>query len=427
MGRAARATGPAREPALRRAGGDRARDRGRPPAVAAPARSAGAGGRTSDASARNRWRRQSRQRARAPRARGPSLPRLRRLPVGRRHNPCRRRAPRPGLLPGWLLGYAVASPLAVGCIAAWLALSRRWRGEWPLLPSRQQSSRWERGLFFVGLFFALLPLPVVFAPLQRVVPGLDGLRVPTRTYPFVSFALVFFAARGLDHLLARAQGARRRLMLAMVSILLVFELRDSMAWRRWLNRDEIPGIFQRIADVPDVRAVLHLPIPDYPLEAHYMYFSIAHWRPIVNGYSGCEPETYLEVKRRVQDELYDASTLDHLRRARRHPRRRAPVPVQDAARAQAAAALGAEWGPGPEPRTAPGVRRRSGSFLGAVAGAVSAVRAVRGAKIVNQKTVLESTVFWGRSGTPARDPRRSGAARDARRARACRRCCGGAP
>ena len=44
-----------------------------------------------------------------------------------------------------------------------------------------------------------------------------------------------------------------------------------------------------------------------------MYFSIVHWRPIVNGYSGYEPATYLEVKRRVKDELFEASTLDHLR------------------------------------------------------------------------------------------------------------------
>ncbi len=219
----------------------------------------------------------------------------------------------PGVVPGWLLGYALASPLAVGCIAAWLALSRRWRGEWPLLPPRPPSSRWERGVFFVGLFFALLALPVVFAPLQRVVPGLDGLRVPTRTYPFVSFALVFFAARGLDHLLALAQGPSRRLIVALVSLMLVFELRDNMGWRQWWNRDQIPGIFQRIADIPDVGAVLHLPIPPYPFEAHYMYFSIAHWRPIVNGFSGYEPPPYLEVKRRVQDELYEASTLDYLR------------------------------------------------------------------------------------------------------------------
>ena len=86
-----------------------------------------------------------------------------------------------------------------------------------------------------------------------------------------------------------------------------------MEWRRWWNRDQIPGIFERIADVPDVGAVLHLPMPDHPFDAHYMYFSIAHWRPIVNGYSGYEPPTYLEVKRRVENELYDESTIDYLR------------------------------------------------------------------------------------------------------------------
>jgi hypothetical protein len=217
----------------------------------------------------------------------------------------------PGLVSDRVLGYLPAALLAFGCGAAWLVLSRRWRGAWPLLPT-SASSHWERGLFLVGLFFALLALPVVFAPLQRLIPGFDGLRVPTRVYPFVSFALVYFAARGLDSVLARARGRRRGSILAVVSLALVFELRGSMDWNQWWNRDQIPGIFNRIAEVPGVGAVLHLPIPDYPLEAHYMYFSIAHWRPIVNGYSGYEPPIYLEVKRRVRDELYEESTLEYL-------------------------------------------------------------------------------------------------------------------
>jgi hypothetical protein len=218
----------------------------------------------------------------------------------------------PGLVPDRLLGYLPAALLVFGCGAAWFLLSRLWRGEWPLMPT-SALSRWDRGLFFVGLFFALLALPVVFAPLQRLVPGFDGMRVPTRVYPFTSFALVYFAARGLDSVLARTQDRRRRLIVALISLTLVFELRGGMDWRQWWNRDEIPGIFNRIAQVPGVGAVLHLPIPDYPFDAHYMYFSIAHWRPIVNGYSGYEPSTYLEVKRRVKDELYEASTLDYLR------------------------------------------------------------------------------------------------------------------
>jgi hypothetical protein len=218
----------------------------------------------------------------------------------------------PGLVPDRVLGYRAAVLLAVGGGAAWLLLSRRWRGVWPLVPPRESSTRWERGLVSIGLFFALLALPVLFAPLQRILPGLDGMRVPTRAYPFVSFALAFFAARGLDRFLARAEGRRRLAILAAVSVALVLELRGTMEWARWWNREDIPGIFERIAGVPGVGAVLHLPIPDVPFDAHYMYFSIAHWRPIVNGFSGYEPPIWLEVKRRVEHELFDASTLDYL-------------------------------------------------------------------------------------------------------------------
>jgi hypothetical protein len=216
----------------------------------------------------------------------------------------------PGLVPGWLAGYLPAALLALGGGASWLLLSRRWRGVWPLVPP--SGSRWERGLVFVGLFFALLVFPVVFAPLARVIPGLDGLRVPTRAYPLLSFPLVFFAARSLDRLLAPIEGRRRQAILTAVALLLVVELRDSMSWHRWPNRDQIPAIFHRIAEVPDVGAVLHLPIPPYPLEAHYMYYSIANWRPIVNGYSGYEPPPYLEVKQRLKNQMFDASTLDYL-------------------------------------------------------------------------------------------------------------------
>jgi hypothetical protein len=217
-----------------------------------------------------------------------------------------------GVVPARVLGYLPASLLALGGAAAWLVLWRRWRGEWAVVPPRSSSSRFDRAILLIGLFFALLALPVVYAPLQRVIPGLSGMRVPTRAYPFVSFAIAYFAARGIDSI--SAQGRRRRLLFALAAVLLLVELRDSMPWWPWYNRDQIPPIFDRIAQTPDARVVLHLPIPPYPYEAHYMYFSIAHWRPIVNGYSGYEPPEYLAVKQRVRHDLYSADTLDYLSR-----------------------------------------------------------------------------------------------------------------
>ena len=102
-----------------------------------------------------------------------------------------------------------------------------------------------------------------------------------------------------------------------------------------------------------------------------MYFSIAHWRPIVNGFSGYEPPAYVEVKRRVKEELDEASARSTISETRRHPRRRAPVPVQDVAeRSGCCAASGIRRRA--RPAATPGLRRRQGPVLGAAAVAPSA-------------------------------------------------------
>ncbi|HEX6201800.1 MAG TPA: hypothetical protein VF100_02280, partial [Thermoanaerobaculia bacterium] len=80
-------------------------------------------------------------------------------------------------------------------VAARLALGRRWTGSWPLaLPT---AKAWERGLLYGALASWLLAFPLVFEPLAEVVPGFGGMRTPTRTWPFVSFAIAWLAGRGL--------------------------------------------------------------------------------------------------------------------------------------------------------------------------------------------------------------------------------------
>ncbi len=217
-----------------------------------------------------------------------------------------------GVMPevtGWRFGYGAAAVPLVGGGLAWVLLWRRWRGAWPLVPPN--GSRWDRGVLAIGLFFVPLSFPVVFALAARIVPGLDGMRAPTRVYPYISFALASLAARGLDWVLGRWRGWRRPAAFAVVLVLMAIELRNGMRWHYWPTRSEIPAIFHRIAEVPDVGAILHLPLTPHALESHYMYYSIAHWRPIANGFSGYEPPAYVELKRRVKEELGEASTLEY--------------------------------------------------------------------------------------------------------------------
>ena len=172
---------------------------------------------------------------------------------------------------------------------------------------------WNRALVAIGVFFFLLSFAWFYLPLSRVVPGLTGMRVPTRSYPFVSLALVALAAKGIDRLLDRApRRFTRGLWVTAIGVVLLFELRSDMPWRRWPLPDTDLGIYREIARRGDVRAVLHLPIVDNPWDARYMYFSTLHWKPIANGYSGYLPATYVELRRRLREQPLDDETIDYL-------------------------------------------------------------------------------------------------------------------
>ena len=43
--------------------------------------------------------------------------------------------------------------------------------------------------------------------------------------------------------------------------------------------------------------MIEFPLVDWDLSVHYMYWSIHHWHPLVNGYSGYTPPDYYETRR----------------------------------------------------------------------------------------------------------------------------------
>ena len=217
------------------------------------------------------------------------------------------------LLPGKPENHMFASVVttllaAAGAIAAARA-RRRGRDAGEL---RAPIARFDRNVLVMATFFFLLSFAAIYLPIARILPGLAQMRVPTRVYPFISFALALFAARGVDWLLARAGGARRALAAGAIAIVLLFELRTEMPWRRWPQRSIEKGIYHEIARRPEVRAVLHLPMHQDGWQARYMYFSTLHWKPIANGYSGYEPATYRELMARVSKRPLDDATLDYV-------------------------------------------------------------------------------------------------------------------
>jgi hypothetical protein len=173
---------------------------------------------------------------------------------------------------------------------------------------------WDRGLAMSGLLCFALTFAWVYEPLMRVIPGLSGMRVPTRFYVFVSFSLIWFAARGADDLLRRlAKPGVRIALAAAFALILAAELTPRpLRWVPLPREEEIPEAYRWIGREPSVKALIELPIHRNADENEYLYNSTVHWKPIANGYSGYLPASHEALADRIHF-LPEQDGLDLLR------------------------------------------------------------------------------------------------------------------
>lgn len=120
-----------------------------------------------------------------------------------------------------------------------------------------------------------------------------GLRVPARMFVLVSAALAVLASLAVASF---ARLARARAWQA-VAIGAVFV--ETLSIPIALKAAPLPPVqtLRFLANQP-LGPVLHWPLPPpdqigFTWDPTYMYFSAFHWRPLLNGYSGNYPESYL--------------------------------------------------------------------------------------------------------------------------------------
>ncbi len=163
-------------------------------------------------------------------------------------------------------------------------------GAWPPLSATRAAFAVAGLLAFdgsLGLHGVLYPF------LYEHVSSLHSVRVPARFAILVVLTLSVLAGTGAARLLTRVRSAPMRFVA--VACLTVGLVAD--AWPRY---DQLPvwrsppAIY---AALPASGSVLfefpvHLPADRFGENLPYMYFSIWHWRPMVNGYSGFIPASY---------------------------------------------------------------------------------------------------------------------------------------
>ncbi|HEY9900565.1 MAG TPA: hypothetical protein V6D00_15415 [Pantanalinema sp.] len=152
---------------------------------------------------------------------------------------------------------------------------------------------------------AITFLPMPYAALFYLVPGFSAIRVPARLGLMVAFCLAVLAGIGLSRLLDRyGTTPFRRGAIAAVAIAVV--LLDTRHRPLPVYPRPVPSALERALFLAPMAPGVIVPMPTYEreadgiLESGRMLAVLPSGRPLVNGYSGFFPDSYLAFARHLE-------------------------------------------------------------------------------------------------------------------------------
>jgi hypothetical protein len=209
------------------------------------------------------------------------------------------------LFPG-LLGVALA---ALGLAVSLTRSGRAYRRVW--LPMALAATAFVLS-FGPTIRVAGQALPSPYLLLWHFLPGFSSVRVPARFAMLMVLGLSLSAAVGYRWIQDRLPGRARRLGLVglTLGVVLLESMFSQLRPGPVPTRSQIPEEYRWLA-THGVGALLELPsgeaasgqlddvVKSLERETWYMFFSVFHWRPLVNGYSGYPPAPAAEMQERV--------------------------------------------------------------------------------------------------------------------------------
>jgi hypothetical protein len=126
------------------------------------------------------------------------------------------------------------------------------------------------------------------------IPPVRGMRAPARASVIVGISLVVLGAFGARRLLHRARSRRARWTVFFVLLVFIMiDLRPALDLTPvWASPPPIYGTLRGRTDVVLAEFPFELSLPKATNDLPFMYFSVWHGLPMVNGYTGFIPETY---------------------------------------------------------------------------------------------------------------------------------------
>ncbi|HWI20828.1 MAG TPA: hypothetical protein VNT81_23900, partial [Vicinamibacterales bacterium] len=155
-----------------------------------------------------------------------------------------------------------------------------------------------------GLIISLGLNSPLYEALRAIVVPYRGLRAPARAAILVYLALAALAAFGWARLMRGRSPRAVAMATVAVAVGVIAEYRAPIdAWLE-IPRPQ-PAVYRWLAQQPR-SVVAEVPFAQADAlhtisDGLYMFHSTAHWQPIVNGYSGFFPPTFMELAEHTRD------------------------------------------------------------------------------------------------------------------------------
>lgn len=161
--------------------------------------------------------------------------------------------------------------------------------------------------------------PLPYALLYHLVPGIKGLRVPSRLVILLHFSGALLAGLGLQGLLGGRRTLTRGITWAAVLLLSSIAFLESASFDLPTITLPVPGsmppAYRDIRRLPEDTVLLELPTHTPQFQFLPMYFSTFHFHPLANGRSGIIPPVTRQMHR-VTDPYFPhglgPALLDHM-------------------------------------------------------------------------------------------------------------------
>ncbi len=140
----------------------------------------------------------------------------------------------------------------------------------------------------IGTKATFVPLPGLL--LYKIIPGFSVIRAPARFAVLVSAGLGITLAAAVPNLCDQFRRGHKVLLVVLLCLVTLEYLNKPLPIKPIPLKDQIPAVERWLSTRPE-RVVIH-----YPLRYHYgyMYFSMWHWKRLINGWSSYMPKEFFD-------------------------------------------------------------------------------------------------------------------------------------